>query len=68
MPRHDEHEAVNNRLMTEQEIEEVFDMLGLLQQQQRAKYIALSEQKPKSADVIYTTRLSNNSEPIIVTR
>ncbi len=68
MPRRDEPEAINNRLMTEQEIEEVFDTLGLLHQQQRAKFIALSQQEPRSPEVVYTTRLSNNSEPIIVTR
>ena len=59
------------RLTSDSEIQEVFDSLGLSSYEQRAKYLSLGLTDDATEPLhrrFYTTRLSNNSEPITRTR
>jgi hypothetical protein len=58
--------ADRERLMTEEEIERVFDALGLATRNVQINYP--TEKKGVSVGPIYTTQLSSNSEPIVLAR
>ena len=67
MPKHkDTPQALNKRLTSESEINDVFQLLGLSNNEQRVKYLILAqtEEVKASSSRFYTTRLSNDTEPI----
>jgi len=66
MPKKEETQALNRLLTSDSEINEVFDLLGLSTNEQRVKYLILArkDEVKMSSGPFYTTRLSNNSEPI----